>query len=908
MRRCVAGDEIIEILAHCHSGPTGGHYNASVIGRKVYETGFYWPSIFKDAKDYVMKCDACQKSGYISSQNEMPQNNIQVCEVFDVWGRDFMGPFPDSRGNKYILVAVDYVSKWFEAQALPTNDARVVVKFLKGLLDDLRVTAAKAVMKRFGGNAAQGNLLKQYPQLVNEDLQQINLDDLEEIDLRWQMAMLTMRARRFLKNTGRKLTVNGTQTIRFDKSKVECYNCHKRGHFTRECRALRNQENMNRENTRRVVPVETTTSNALISYDGLGDYDWIPPPYTGNFMPPKPDLSFSGLEEFTSEPIVIKPVVENNKAKASKAKPKAVRKNNGAPIIEDWVSDSEEEDVPQAKIEKKTVKPSFAKIEFVKPKQLEKTARKTVNHIKQNRQNTHIPRGNQINWNNIMSQRLGSNFEMINKACYVCGSFDHLHVDCKKQYQNEVNDIRAERIAKSANPLALFAAAQPYSDNYYQAPKPQRTNTTSSSTRPSASTRHKGKEIAKPVTPQSESVSEEDSDPEQAQRDKDMQKNLALLAKYFKRLYKPTNNNLRTSSNSRNKTEDTTPRYNNDNQSGQFGNQRTMTVVGARETVGSQISLRIKTTKNSTRHVLKPGMYRIATTTTQNREPQLPHASRNTNPHVSKSTGVNHYTSVSRPQLKCYQVKDKVVPNNSQVKFNHKEVEEHHRISSISRKTKSVTACNDSSKSRTLNVNAVCAECGKCVFNSNHDACVSRYLNDVNARTKKPKVVLISASKPKRKANKSVATPHKKTVASDTTIQKSKSYYKKLYENTNQEWKWWIAKRCPSVYTWTQKPLRTKKIWMPKIRKDDESTSISPTIDIVSRITNVLKISNSLGSNLSNVPSSSNSLADCTTHPIHSDQASVFMAMTSDHNRSELGIQDHSNEQSSSKLVPKVVP
>ncbi|GJX03827.1 retrovirus-related pol polyprotein from transposon TNT 1-94 [Tanacetum coccineum] len=166
-------------------------------------------------------------------------------------------------------------------------------------------------------------------------------------------------------------------------------------------------------------------------------------------------------------------------------------------------------------------------------------------------------------------------------------------------------------------------------------------------------------------------------------------------------------------------------------------------------------------------NVLKPGMYRIATTTTQNREPQLPHASRNTNPHVSKSTGVNHTTSVSRPQLKCYQVKDKVMPNNSQVKFKKKEVEDHHRISSISKKTKSVTACNDSSKSKTLNVNAVCAECGKCVFNSNHDACVSRYLKDVNARTKKPKVVPISASKPKRKANKSVATPHKKTVASD---------------------------------------------------------------------------------------------------------------------------------------------
>ncbi|GJW99786.1 putative ribonuclease H-like domain-containing protein [Tanacetum coccineum] len=87
-----------------------------------------------------------------------------------------------------------------------------------------------------------------------------------------------------------------------------------------------------------------------------------------NFMPPKPDLSFSGLEEFTSEPIVIKPVAENSEAKASEAKPKAVRKNNGALIIEDWVSDNEEDDVPQAKIEKKTFKPSFAKIEFVECK------------------------------------------------------------------------------------------------------------------------------------------------------------------------------------------------------------------------------------------------------------------------------------------------------------------------------------------------------------------------------------------------------------------------------------------------------------------------------------------------------------------------------------------------------------
>ncbi|GJR27516.1 retrovirus-related pol polyprotein from transposon TNT 1-94 [Tanacetum coccineum] len=330
------------------------------------------------------------------------------------------------------------------------------------------------------------------PQLDNKDLQQIHSDDLEEMDLRWQMAMLTMRARRFLKKAGRKFFVNGNETIRFDKSKVECYNYHKTGHFTRECKALKNQENRNMENTRRVMPVETTTLNALISCDGSG-YDWsdqaeegptnfalmaytstssksevstdsncsssclenvkilkeqneqllkdlrtsklnaiaykiglesvearllvykknesvyeedikvlkreihlrevaiielrrklelaqkqkdeiqltvenfknssknlsklidcqivykcktglgynaVPPPYTGNFMPPKPDLPFSVLEEFVnelivSEPTVKKPIAETSEAKASADKLKVVRKNNDALIIKE---------------------------------------------------------------------------------------------------------------------------------------------------------------------------------------------------------------------------------------------------------------------------------------------------------------------------------------------------------------------------------------------------------------------------------------------------------------------------------------------------------------------------------------------------------------------------------------------
>ncbi|GKA45897.1 hypothetical protein Tco_0738693 [Tanacetum coccineum] len=155
------------------------------------------------------------------------------------------------------------------------------------------------------------------------------------------------------------------------------------------------------------------------------------------------------------------------------------------------------------------------------------------------------------------------------------------------------NELRAKRIAKNANLLALVAAAQPYQDPYYQTSKSHKsyapTSKASLPTRSYATTRHKGKDIAKPITPPSESAFKEDSDPEQAQKDKEMQKNLALIAKYFKKIYKPTNNNLKTSSNTRNKNMDTTPRYKNDNQTGQFRNQRTMIVAGARETVGGQV-------------------------------------------------------------------------------------------------------------------------------------------------------------------------------------------------------------------------------------------------------------------------------------------------------------------------------
>nr|GEV14462.1 hypothetical protein [Tanacetum cinerariifolium] len=273
------------------------------------------------------------------------------------------------------------------------------------------------------------------PQLAHENMEQIHPDDLEEMDLRWQMAILTMRAIKFLKKTGRKLTINGNETIGFDKCNVEFYNYHKRRYFAKECRALRNQNTKHKESTRRNVPMETPASIALVSCDetvnllksqnekllkdskkselmvliyksglksveerleffkknesiyledikvlkvkiqmkeiaitelrrkleivenckkrlGYESYNVVPPPYTGNFMPPKPDLSYTDLDEF-----VDKPVAENTKS--CKEDTKAVRKNSNSLIIKELMSDDEDENATQPKIVKKTVKPSI---------------------------------------------------------------------------------------------------------------------------------------------------------------------------------------------------------------------------------------------------------------------------------------------------------------------------------------------------------------------------------------------------------------------------------------------------------------------------------------------------------------------------------------------------------------------
>ena len=131
IRRCVPEDEMQSILNHCHTLPCGGHFGGKRTSAKVIQSGFYWPTLFKDAHQFVSTCDKCQRMGNISRKDEPPVHPILEVELFDLWGIDFMGPFPPSYNNLYILLAVDYVSKWVEAIPTRTSDAKVVAQFLR---------------------------------------------------------------------------------------------------------------------------------------------------------------------------------------------------------------------------------------------------------------------------------------------------------------------------------------------------------------------------------------------------------------------------------------------------------------------------------------------------------------------------------------------------------------------------------------------------------------------------------------------------------------------------------------------------------------------------------------------------------------------------------------------------------
>ncbi|XP_074304826.1 uncharacterized protein LOC141639650 [Silene latifolia] len=134
IRRCIPSEEVKPIISHCHDMPSGGHGSSIKTAARVLQCGFFWPSLFHDVTTYVKGCDKCQRSGNISRRHEMPMNYILEVELFDIWGIDYQGPFPSSNGYEYILVAVNYVSKWVEAIPTKTCDAKSVTKLMETII------------------------------------------------------------------------------------------------------------------------------------------------------------------------------------------------------------------------------------------------------------------------------------------------------------------------------------------------------------------------------------------------------------------------------------------------------------------------------------------------------------------------------------------------------------------------------------------------------------------------------------------------------------------------------------------------------------------------------------------------------------------------------------------------------
>ena len=164
IQKCVPEAEQQGILSHCHEDACGGHFASQKTARKVLQSGFYWTSLFKDAHTMCRECDKCQILGKISSRHMMPLSPILVVNLFNVWGIDFMGPFPSSFGYIYILVGVDYVSKWVEAMPCRAANHKVVLKFLKENIFS-RFGVPKAIISGGGShfcNKPFENLLTKY--------------------------------------------------------------------------------------------------------------------------------------------------------------------------------------------------------------------------------------------------------------------------------------------------------------------------------------------------------------------------------------------------------------------------------------------------------------------------------------------------------------------------------------------------------------------------------------------------------------------------------------------------------------------------------------------------------------------------------------------------------------------------
>nr|GEU73425.1 reverse transcriptase domain-containing protein [Tanacetum cinerariifolium] len=355
IRRCVHGQEAYDILKAYHEGPTGGHHGANFAGKKVFDAGFFWPTIYRDAHNLVKSCDICQRQvapttaeQRLAKKNELKARGTLLMALPD----KYQLKFNSHKDAKTLMKAIekrfgeslDQIHERLQKlisqlEILRRNKNDLEEQSLDDLFNSLKIyehykpasaapsvsaVSAKMLVSSLPNVDSLSNVMiysffasqSFSPQLDNDNLKQINADDLEEMDLKWQMAMLTVRARRFLQRTGRNLGSNGPTSMGFDMSKK---------------RSLP---------TMLLWPSHLQVLLLTMRYQSSNGYHAVPPPHTGTFMPSKPDLVFNNApNDVETDHLAFN-------VKLIPTKPdQDLSYTNGpsAPIIEDWVSDAEDE-------------------------------------------------------------------------------------------------------------------------------------------------------------------------------------------------------------------------------------------------------------------------------------------------------------------------------------------------------------------------------------------------------------------------------------------------------------------------------------------------------------------------------------------------------------------------------------
>nr|GEY28760.1 hypothetical protein [Tanacetum cinerariifolium] len=431
-------------------------------------------------------------------------------------------------------------------------------------------------------------------------------------------------------------------------------------------------------------------------------------------------------------------------------------------------------------------------------------------------------------------------------------------------HQNKVNELRAERLAHTVNPLALVAQQQPV---YHPQNHPTHYTQNSSTRSQQAATRNRGKAIVNSsllIYDQEPSMVAED---DEMSKDKEIDKLMALISLSFKKNYKPTNNNLQTSSNTSRANQDNSLRItkalehahwrvDTDDESEDQEleahyieqidqNDDDDDLANEHDLLASlikKIKCEIDDSKNCCYNDNLALMLALESDKVIRLEKEIqsklsdlirPFDYKKLNNlydlfvRQHEKASAQRYFS-KRPQLKSNPIEDKVMLKNSQGKK--QEVEDHRRNVKFSKNKTSVTACNYSLNTKTSNVNFVYATCGKCVLNEKHDMCVLKPRNGVNSRTKIPMVMPVSSREPKRIINQSVAKPLRRTVASESTNRKPKNTTRKLYEHVTKTCSWWYPKFTPPGYN-----------WKPESKIGNVNLNVSMPLGNTSRTANILE-------------------------------------------------------------------